>query len=103
MSVRFRATILQTGKTTMGFEIPPDAIEALGAGKRPPVTVTINGYTYRNTVAVMGGAYMIGVSSEHRVPAKVKGGDEVDVELQLDTAPREVTVPPELGAALDAD
>jgi hypothetical protein len=78
-------------------------VEALGAGRRPPVTVTINGYTYRNTVAVMGGTYMIGVSSEHRGPAHVSGGDEVDVELALDTAPREVNVPPDLRAALDAD
>jgi hypothetical protein len=103
MSVRFRTTVQQTGKTAMGFEIPPDAVEALGAGKRPPVTVTINGYIYRNTIAVMGGAYMIGVSSEHRGPAKVAAGDEVEVELALDTAPREITVPPELQAALDAD
>ena len=103
MSVRFRATILQTGKSTMGFEIPPEVVDSLGAGKRPPVTVTINGYTYRNTVAVMGGAYMIGVSSEHRGPAGVQGGDSVDVELALDTAPRVVDVPPELAAALEAD
>ena len=103
MTVRFTTTILQNGKTAMGFEIPASAVEALGAGKRPPVTVTINGYTYRNTIAVMGGAYMIGVSSEHRGPAKVQAGDEVEVELALDTAPREITVPPELQAALDAD
>jgi len=103
MSVRFRTTILTTGKTTMGFEVPESAVEALGAGKRPPVTVTINGYTYRSSIAVMGGVYMIGVSSEHRGPAAITGGEEVDVELDLDTAPREVTVPPELAAALDAD
>jgi Bacteriocin-protection, YdeI or OmpD-Associated/Domain of unknown function (DUF1905) len=101
VSVRFRTTIRQTGKSTMGFEIPPEIVDGLGAGKRPPVTVTINGYTYRNSVAVMGGAYMIGVSSEHRGPAGVAAGDEVEVELALDTAPREVTVPPELQAALD--
>lgn len=103
MSVRFRTTILQTGKSTMGFEIPPEVVDRLGAGKRPPVLVTINGYTYPNTVAVMGGAYMIGISSERRGPAGVQGGDEVEIELELDTAPREVTVPPELQSALDAD
>ena len=54
MSITFRAKILQNGKTALGFEVPPDVVEALGAGKRPPVRVTINGYTYRNTVAVMG-------------------------------------------------
>lgn len=103
MSIRFRARILQNGKTALGFEVPPDVVEALGAGKRPPVAVTINGYTYRNTVAVMGGVFMIGVSSEHRGPAGVRGGEEVDVDLELDTAPREIAVPPELAAALDAD
>src|SRR5829696_5809343 len=101
--MRFRTTIQRNGRTAMGFEVPPDVVEGLGAGKRPPVTVTINGYTYRNSVAVMGGAYMIGVSSEHRGPAGVQGGEEVEVELALDTAPREVTVPPELQAALEAD
>ena len=103
MSVRFRTTIKTEGKTAMGFEVPPSAVEALGAGKRPPVTVTINGYTYRNSIAVLGGAYMIGVSSEHRGPAGVTGGEEVDVELELDTAPRTVEVPADLAAALDAE
>lgn len=87
----------------MGFEVPPAVVEALGAGRRPPVTVTINGYRYRNTVAVLGGTYMIGVSSEHRGPAGVAGGEEVEVELELDTAPREVVVPEDLRTALDAD
>ena len=91
------------GKTAMGFEVPAEVVEALGAGKRPPVRVTINGYTYRNTIAVYGGVYMIGVSAENRGPAGVSGGDVVDVDLELDTAPREVEVPPDLQAALDAD
>ena len=101
--MRFRATILQTGKTTAGIEVPPEVVEALGAGKRPPVRVTLNGYSYRTTVAVMGGTYMISVSSEHRAASGLKGGDIVDVDLELDTAPREVSVPPELDAALDAE
>jgi len=99
----FRTTILTTGKTTAGIEVPEEAVLALGAGKRPPVRVTINGYTYRNTVAVMNGTYMIGVSNEHRAASGLKGGDIVDVELELDTAPREVIVPPDLDAALTAE
>jgi hypothetical protein len=101
--MRFRTTIEQAGKTAMGFEVPGDVVEGLGAGKRPPVTVTINGYTYRNTVAVLGGRYMIGVSADHRGPAKITGGETVDVDLELDTAPREVSVPLDLAAALEAD
>jgi hypothetical protein len=101
--VRFRTTILQAGKTAAGIRIPDEVVESLGAGKRPPVRVTINGYTYRNTVAVMGGEYMVGVSNEHRQAYGIDGGDEVDVDIELYTAPREVTVPPELQAALDAN
>ncbi|HEY7331486.1 MAG TPA: YdeI/OmpD-associated family protein, partial [Candidatus Limnocylindria bacterium] len=75
----------------------------LGAGRRPPVTVTMNGYTYRSTVAVMGGDYMVGVSAENRSGARVNGGDEVDVDIELDTSPRTVDVPADLAAALDAE
>jgi hypothetical protein len=99
----FHTTILGTGKTTAGIEVPPEAVEALGAGKRPPVVVTINGYSYRNTVAVMGGAYMIGVSNEHRAASGLAAGDDVDVELVLDMAPRTVELPTDFAAALDAE
>ena len=101
--MRFHTTILQAGKTATGIRIPDEIVEGLGAGKRPPIRVTINGYTYRSTVAVMGGDYMVGVSAENRAGARVKGGDEVDVDLELDTAPREVTLPPDFATALDGD
>ena len=101
--MRFRTTILQSGKTATGIRVPDDVVEALGAGKRPAVTVTINGFTYRSTIAVMGGDYMVGVSSENRAGAGVAGGDTVDVDLELDTAPREVSVPADFGDALDAE
>jgi hypothetical protein len=100
--MRFRTTLLQNDKTATGMRVPDDIVEALGQGKRPPVRVTINGYTYRSTVAVMGGDYMLGVSAENRAGAGVKGGDEIDVDLELDTAPREVSVPADFAAALDA-
>ena len=101
--MRFRTTIQQTGKTAAGIRIPDEVVAALGSGRRPPVRVTIRGYTYRNTVAVMGGEYWIGVSAEHRAAAGVAGGDEVEVQLELDTAPREVEVPADFAAALDAE
>jgi hypothetical protein len=101
--MRFRTTILQGDKTATGFRVPDEVVEALGAGKRPKVLVTIRGYTYRNSVAVMGGEYMIGVSAENRAGAGVAGGDEVDVDIELDTAPREVTVPADFATALDAE
>lgn len=101
--MRFHTTILQGDKTATGIRIPDDVVESLGAGKRPPITVTINGFTYRSTVAVMGGAYMVGVSAENRAGAGVAGGDEVDVDIELDTAPREVSLPPDFAQALDAE
>jgi hypothetical protein len=101
--MRFRTTILQGGKTATGIQVPDEVVEALGSGRRPAVKVTINGYTYRSTVAVVSGRYMVGVSAENRAGAGVAGGDEVDVDMELDTAPREVAVPADLAAALDAE
>ena len=101
--MRFRTTILQGDKTATGIRVPDEIVEALGSGRRPAVTITIKGYTYRSSVAVLGGAYMVGVSAENRAGAGVAGGDEVDVEIALDTAPRTVTVPDELSAALAAE
>lgn len=101
--MKFRTTLLQADKNATGIQIPDEIVASLGAGKRPPVRVTINGYTYRNTVAVMGGVFMVGVSAEHRKGAGVAGGDEVDVDIELDTEPRVVTVPPDFQAALDND
>jgi len=101
--MRFHTTLLQGDKTATGIVVPDEVVEALGAGRRPPVKVTINGFTYRNTIAVMGGVYMVGVSAENRAGARVAGGDEIDVEIELDTEPRVVEVPDDLVAALDAE
>ena len=96
----FRATIGLAGKTATGIEVPAEVVESLGAGKKPPVRVTINGKTYRSTIASRGGRYLVGVSAENRKLTGVAAGDEVEVGIELDTEPREVTVPPDLAAAL---
>lgn len=101
--MKFRTTLLQSGKTATGFEVPPEVVESLGKGKKPPVRVTINGHTYRSSVAVMNGVFMVGVSAENREAAGVKGGDELDIDIELDTEKREVTVPPDLAEALEND
>jgi hypothetical protein len=103
MSETFRAAIVQTGKTACGIQVPGSVIEALGGSKRPAVVVTLDGYIYRSTVAPMGGGWWVGVNSDHRAASGLKAGDEVQVTLELDTAPRELEIPPELAAALDAD
>ena len=97
---KFRTTILGNDKSALGIEIPADAVASLGTSKRPPVRVTINGKSYRSTVAVMGGKFMVGVSGENRKIVGVAAGDKVDVTLELDTEPRVVTVPADLGKAL---
>lgn len=101
--IRFRATVELGGKTATGMEVPPDVVDRLGPTRRPAVTVTVNGHTYRSTVTPMGGRFLIPVSAEVRKQAGVAAGDEVDVDVELDTGPREVTVPADLAAALDQD
>jgi hypothetical protein len=97
----FRTTVVQSGKTATGLQVPDDVVAALGGGKRPPVTVTLGGYGYRTTVAPMGGAYWIPLAAEHREAAGVQAGQEVDVRVELDTAPRDTPLPEDLAAALD--
>lgn len=97
---KFQTTIVTSGKTATGICIPDGIIEQLGAGKKPPVKISLNGYTYRSTVAVMGGKFMVGVSATVRQAAGVAGGDKVTVHLELDTEERKVIVPEALQMAL---
>lgn len=101
--MNFHATLELNGKTATGIRVPSEIVEALGSSKKPAVSVTINGYTYRSTVAVYGGQFMLPVSAEVRQAAGIAAGDEIEVSLALDTEPRTVTVPPDLAAALDGD
>lgn len=99
--MEFRTTVELGGKTATGLRVPDDVLEALGGGKRPPVTVTVGGHSYRTTVAPMGGAFFVPLAAEHREAAGLAAGQEVDVRLELDTAPRETPLPEDLDAALD--
>lgn len=101
--MQFRTSLLQSGKSATGIRVPPDVVAQLGSGKRPPVRVTLRGHTYRSTIAPMAGQFMLPVSAEIRRITGVSGGDEVDVEVELDTAPREVTLPSDFADALEAD
>jgi hypothetical protein len=101
--MRYRTTIAGTGTSTTGIPVPEEVMTALGAGRKPAVTVTIGGYTYRSSVGTVDGGPMISLSAANRDAAGVKAGDEVDIDVALDTAPREVTVPDDFAAALDAE
>jgi hypothetical protein len=98
--MRFRTTLLTTGKTAAGFVVPAEVMDTLASGKKPAVRVTINGHTYRSSVGTIEGRPMVGVSAEHRAAAGVEGGQEIDVDLELDSAPRTVEVPADFAAAL---
>lgn len=100
--MRFATTILQSGNNT-GIEVPPEVLDALGAGRRPAVTVTVEGYTYASTVGARDGRFLLPLSAEHRRASGLAGGDAVEVELVLDPEPRVVEVPPDLRAALAED
>ena len=99
---KFKTTILQIGNNT-GIEVPESSVKELGSGKRPAVKVTLNGFSYRSTIAVMGGKFLIPLSAERREKSNVKGGDKMEITLELDTEPREVELHEEFKKALEKD
>lgn len=99
----FTGTVLLSGKTATGIEVPEEIVASLGSGKKPAVRVTIGKHSYRSTVAVMDGKFMLPISAENRTGAGVKAGDVVQVDLELDTEPRELSIPADFAEALDRD
>lgn len=100
--MRFRARIARSGTTATGFEVPSEVVDALGSGKRPAVSVTINGFAVRTTLGSMSGRVMVPLAAGRRATTGVAAGGEVDVDLELDTVLREVIVPDDFTAALAA-
>jgi hypothetical protein len=101
-SVTFEAVLSASGNNT-GIEVPDEVIKQLGHGRRAPVLVDVNGYEYRSTVAVMGGRCLIGLSAAVRAATGLKGGDPIRVTLRVADTPRQVDVPTDFAAALDAE
>ena len=101
--MRFQSIVQLGGKTATGIPVPQEVVSGLGPSKRPPVRVTINGHTYRSTVASRGGQFMLPISADNRESAGVVAGDEVNVDIELDTEPREVVVTPDFAEALERD
>ena len=102
--MRFRTVLESNGKTATGIRVPPEVVAALGPSKKPAVRVSIAGHTYRSTVATRSGVVpRRGQRREPRGPPGSRPATSVDVELELDTEPREVAVPPDLMAAFAAD
>jgi len=100
--MKFR-TLVEPPEPMRGLEVLEEVVEALGGGKRPKVTITINEHSWRSRVAIMRGRYLLGLSNANRRAAGVSTGDEVEVEVELDTEPRVVDEPADFARALDAD
>jgi hypothetical protein len=101
--MKFHAMIEGAGKTAAGIHVPDEVVAALGPSRKPAIRVTINGYAHRTTVATVSGRFMFGVPPQFRAGAGVAAGDSVDVEIELDTEPREVSVPADFAEALRRD
>jgi hypothetical protein len=100
--MRFR-TYVEPPEPMRGLEVPPEVVESLGQGKRPRVTITINGHSWKSRVAIMRGRFLLGLSNANRQAAGVEIGDEVEVELEFDPEPRVVAEPADFARALRAD
>jgi Bacteriocin-protection, YdeI or OmpD-Associated/Domain of unknown function (DUF1905) len=100
--MKFR-THVEPAEPMRGLEVPPEVVTALGGGKRPRVTITINGHSWKSRVAIMRGRYLLGLSNANRQAAGVVTGDQVEVELEPDAEPPAVAEPADFARALDAD
>jgi hypothetical protein len=101
--IHLTTTLLARGPAA-AVVLDDQQVATVGEGaKRFPVVATVNGYTWRTTIARMRGEFLLGLNREVREGAGVEAGDCVEVEIGRDTAPREVHVPEPLAAALDRD
>ena len=101
--MRFRTILLQTSRTATGVRVPEDVMTELGGGRAPKVVATINDHRWRTSVATVSGSPMVGVNADVRAATGVRGGDEIEVDLVVDTAPRTIDVPDDLARAFDAE
>ncbi|MEO8286273.1 MAG: YdeI/OmpD-associated family protein [Chloroflexota bacterium] len=100
MSYTFTTVVAHGGKDVTGLPVPEEAVAAMGKGRNPKVKVTLNGHTYRGTVQVTNGRFMVSLSLANRQAAGVEAGQQVEVTIELDTESRRVEIPGDLAAAL---
>ena len=101
--MRFRAHVEPARADEGVGGAPEQVVEALGAGKRPRVIITINGHSWSSRVAIMRGRYLLGLSNANREAAGVVTGEDVEIELEFDPEPPAVIAPADLALALDVD
>ncbi len=100
--MKLTLNLLATGANTTGFVVPPEAVAALGGGRAPKIRVTLNGYTYESKIGIMGGKAMIPVSKDVREKSGASAGNDYELDIALDDAPRVVALPDDLAAAIAA-
>lgn len=100
--MQFRAIVIPSGNAT-AVEVPDEVMQSLGPEARPPVAISINGHSWRSRVAIMNDQRLVGISAAHRTAAGIEAGQTIDLDITLDTAPRDVEEPDDLKAALDSD
>ncbi len=103
--MRFRS-VVEPHEPMRGLAVPADVVERLeraGGGKRPRITVTINGHTWHTRLAIMRGRHLIGFSNANRAATAAEVGDEVVIDITLDESPELVEAPTDLADALDAE
>lgn len=100
--MKFRS-VVEPPEPMRGLEVPAEVVGELGGGARPRVTITINGHSWHSRVAILRGRHLLGLSNANRTAAGVALGDEVEVEVVLDTEPPTLAEPADLSRALDAD
>jgi hypothetical protein len=100
MKKTFKTTIVRDGSTCF-IPVPFDPKPLFGR-VRAPVKVTVNGYTYRSTIASMGDGPCLPLRRSHREAARLEGGETLNVTLELDEEKREIKAPQDLVKALKA-
>jgi hypothetical protein len=91
---------LEADQEAAFFRVPPEVMAAIGEAKRAPVTVTINGHSYRARIALYGGRHYVGVRREVRAAAGVTAGDQLRVGLEYDAELRLIDLPEDLRTML---
>ncbi len=101
MGLKLSTQVLAGGKNATGIQVPEEIVLKLASGRKPPVKVEINGYTFRSTIMFHEGQFMLPLSAENRNAAGVKAGDNVVLYIEPDTEIRTVEIPTDLAAVLE--
>lgn len=101
--MKFSSHLMADANDNAGIIVPPEVIKELGGGNHPKVQVTLNGFTYRSSAAKMGDLFLIPVNKARRTEGKLEVDVPYEIEIELDTSPREVEIPAEIMSHFNTD